>query len=390
MFRIGREEADAASRVIMSGSLFRITGKYEETLNFEREFKDKMGAGHCLCLSSGTGALSAALAALGVGPGDEVIVPAYTFIATAVAVLAVGAIPVLADIDETLTIDPADVGKKITKRTKAIVPVHIWGLPCDMDALMALARQHGIFVVEDACQAIGGEYHGKKLGTFGDCGAFSFNFYKIISAGEGGALVTDDQALYERAIIYHDCGSRFWPYGKPIEEPFFTGVNMRVNEITGAVLREQLKRLDGILADLRRVKGTIADAVCSLPGIRLNPCNDPEGDCGLLLPFTFGDTETAMRFEELTGGVRPINTEKHVYSAWEPILSKRGAHSEGLNPYRNPLNQGLNMDFHKDSCPRTLDILSRSVYHSVHCDWDGDKIRETVLKLSEAAETVTR
>lgn len=385
MFRMGKPEADAAARVIMSKSLFRINSEYQEVNSFEREFKEKIGAEHCLCLSSGTGALSAALAALGVGPGDEVIVPGYTFAATAVAVLAVGAIPVIAEINETLTLDVDDVERKLSPHTRAVIPVHIQGFPCDMDRLVALAKARNFFIVEDACQADGGSYKGKCLGTLGEIGTFSFNYFKIISAGEGGALVTDDIKLFERAIIYHDCGTPFWSYEQEITEPLFVGINLRVSELTGAVMREQLKRLDGILFDLRRVKRQIMDATGGLPGIRFNPSNDIEGDCGTCLPFLFDDAATAERFENLIGGVRPINTGKHVYAEWSPVLEKRGAATPALNPYNNPLNKGLNMDFDKDSCPRTLDILRRSVYLMTHCDWTEAQVQEKIDLIRSAA-----
>ena len=389
MFRMGELEVKAVEKVLMSHKLFRIgEGEEMQVNSFEKEFREKMGVGHCLCLASGTGGLIAALSALGVGPGDEVIVPGYTFIATAIAALAVGAIPVVAEINETLTLDMDDVEKKITPNTKCVMPVHIQGFPCDMDKLMALKEKYGFYVVEDSCQADGGSYKGKRLGTIGDCGAYSFNYFKIISAGEGGAMVTNDIDLYQRAIIYHDCGSAFWSYETPITAPLYTGTNMRVSEVTGAIMRAQLTRLDGILDDLRRVKRTIIEAVKDIPALKPNPSNDMEGDCGVCLPFIFDDVETAIKFEKAVGSSRPINTGKHVYSNWTPILEKRGAHSSALNPYENPKNAHLRLDTTADCCPKTLDILSRSVYIMLHCDWDEAKINEVIAKIREAAATL--
>lgn len=386
MFRIGKEEVDAVSRVIMSGKLFRINSPEREAENFEHEFKDKVGSAHCLLLSSGTGALTAALAALGIGPGHEVIIPAYTFIATAVAVLSVGAIPVLCDVNETLTMDMDDMERKISPHTKAVMPVHIQGFPCKMDRLMELAKKHNFCVVEDACQAIGGTFNGKYLGTFGDAGAYSFNYFKIISAGEGGALVTNNLKAFERAIIYHDCGSMFWSYEQPIQEPAFIGTNMRVSEITGAIMREQLKRLDGILTDLRNVKKYISEQTQGYAGLRCNPSNDEAGDCGVQLSYIFDDEAKATKFEELVGGTRPINTGKHVYSEWSALLEKRGGHSKEANPYFFEQNKGLNMDFTPDSCKKTLDVLRRSVYIGLHCDWDEAKIAEKIALIRSAAD----
>ncbi|MCL2833754.1 MAG: DegT/DnrJ/EryC1/StrS family aminotransferase [Treponema sp.] len=376
MYRWGKEEAEAAARVIMAGSMFRIKSKYNEVFGFETEFKKKIGAAHCIAMNSGTGAITAALAALGVEPGCEVIIPAYTFIATASAVLSVGAIPVICEVDSSLTMDPDDVEKKISKYTKAIIPVDIAGFPCDMDRLMALSKKYGLAVVEDACQADGGSYKGRRLGSIGDIGAFSFNQAKIISAGEGGALVTNNLKLFERAVIFHDVGAPFWPYEQPISAAPFNGRNYRVTEVTGAILREQLKRLDGILADLRRVKKTIMDAVKDV--VNFAPSNDIEGDCGVQLPFQFSAIEQAIKFEKQIGAERPINTGRHVYSNWSSILEKRGGHSEGANPYTYPANRGLNMDFNKNSCPKSLDYLSRTVYLKINPDWTDAEIEEKI------------
>jgi dTDP-4-amino-4,6-dideoxygalactose transaminase len=390
---MGKEEADAVTRLIMDKALFRIGGKYEEVNNFEKEFREYMGVEHCLCLSSGTGALMAAMAALGIGPGDEVIIPGYTFIATAVAVLAVGAIPVLAEVDETLTLDMKDVEAKISKNTKAVIPVHIQGFPTNMDALAALKKKHNFYIIEDACQSDGGSYKGKRLGTIGDCGAFSFNYFKIISSGEGGALVTHDINVFQRAIIYHDCGTAFWSYPQPITEPLFTGVNMRVSEITGAIMRVQLTRLEGILSDLRRIKKQILDGVSGVPGIRPNPSNDLAGDCGVCLPLIFDTAQLAEKFEQAVKAAgldcnRPINTGKHVYSAWTPVLEKRGAHITGMNPYFSPENANLHKDVSTDSCPKTLDCLSRTVYLMINCDWNDAEVNQKIETLKTAAKAL--
>jgi dTDP-4-amino-4,6-dideoxygalactose transaminase len=370
MFRWGQEEADAASRVIHSGSYFRINSQFNEVTNFEKELKEKMGVAHALSLTSGTAGIITALVALGIGPGDEVIVPSYTFISTASAVLAVGAIPVICEVDDTVTMDPADVERKVSKHTKAVIPVHIQGFPCDMDGLMALSKKYGFFVIEDACQADGGSYKGRRLGSIGHFGVYSFNWFKIISAGEGGALVTNDLKHYERAIIYHDTGSNFWPYEQKITEPSFNGINYRISEITGAVLRVQLSRLDGILGDLRKNAKAIKDGCADIPGVGFAPSNDFAGACCQTLAFQFGSVEDAVKFEAAIEGTRPINTGKHVYSNWPMVMTKRGGHSDASNPYLWAANQGLNMDFGPDSCPQSLDALSRTVYMAINPDWN--------------------
>ena len=185
MYRIGQEEIDAVAGAITQKSLFKINKTLQETMHAEQEMQALFGTAHPLLMTSGHAALVSGLVAMGIGPGDQVILPAYTYIATAMAVVAAGAIPVIAEVDDTLTICPADVERKITGHTKAIIPVHIQGFPSNLDALSALAKKYGVMILEDACQSVGGHYHGKRLGTVGDAGALSFNYFKVITAGEG-------------------------------------------------------------------------------------------------------------------------------------------------------------------------------------------------------------
>ncbi|MFA5206883.1 MAG: aminotransferase class I/II-fold pyridoxal phosphate-dependent enzyme, partial [Lentisphaeria bacterium] len=192
MYDIGQAEIEAVIKVITSKQFMRYRGgEGGYTEQFEKALQDKFQVRHALTVNSGTSALIGALAAMGIGPGDEVIVPAYTWVATAMAPLAVGAVPVMADIDESLTIDPEDIGRKITPYTKAIIPVHMINQPCDMDAIMAIAKKHHLLVCEDACQACGVSYKGKRVGTIGHTGALSFNQFKNITCGEGGAVLTN-------------------------------------------------------------------------------------------------------------------------------------------------------------------------------------------------------
>lgn len=387
MFRIGKEEIDAAARVIESKQLFRINEGLKETEHFEEEWAKTIGTKYAICVSGGTAALIAGLVGLEIGPGDEVIVPGYTFMATATAVLAAGAIPVIAEIDDSLTLDPVDVEKKITKNTKAIIPVHICGFPSNMDKIMELAKKYNLKVVEDACQADGGSYKGKRLGSIGDAGGFSFNHFKIISAGEGGAFVTDSRKVYERALVYHDGGSQFRPYVTGLEIQPFMGAQYRISEILGAILRVQLTRLDGILTDLRRVKKTIMQALSNVNNLSFIMSNDIEGDCGTVLAFSFADEKTARAFAGSPGinGSLPIDSGKHVYSNWAPVLKKRGGHNIDVNPYYMEKNKGLNMDYSEDMCPATLDILARTVFIHINPDWTDEQVNKVVSSCREAA-----
>ncbi|MBQ9552751.1 MAG: aminotransferase class I/II-fold pyridoxal phosphate-dependent enzyme [Clostridia bacterium] len=373
MYRIGREEIEELKRVIEAKDLFKINGGLQESKQVETKLREKLGAAHGILMTSGYAALVSALVALGVGPGDEVIVPAYTYIATAMAVVGAGAIPVLAEIDDTLTIDPTDAKKKITPHTKAIIPVHIQGFPCDMDRIMALAARHGLLVLEDACQADGGSFKGRRLGTIGSAGAFSFNFFKILTSGEGGALLTNDRQVFERALIYHDSSAiaYFGDQLSNIETEEFCGSEFRSNELCAAVLNIQLERMDGILTDLRANKKYMMDR---LDGVcRFVPSNDLQGDCGTTLALQFESEAAARRFAAAKGinGVLPIDTGKHVYRHWTPIMKKRGALHPLMDPFKMEANKDIVPDYTEDMCPQTLEKLAKAVY--INVDPDDDK-----------------
>ena len=388
MFRIGTEEIEAVKKVIESRELFKCNGGLQETMHCEQELRELFGCQNAILMTSGKAALIAALVACGIGPGDEVIVPGYTYIASAMAVLATGAIPVIAEIDETCTIDVNDAERKISKYTKAIMPVNIQGFPCDMDALMNLAKKYNLKIIEDACQADGGSYKGKRLGTIGHAGALSFNQFKIISAGEGGALLTNDRTLYERAFIYHDSSAVAYFGGQldEITEPQFCGVEYRTNEIAAAVLREQLKKLDGILADLRKNKKNIMEVLQN--DFRFIPSNDLAGDCGTTVAFAFDTEEAARKFATADGvkGTLPIDTGKHVYTHWTPILEKRGAFNPLMDPFNMQANKNLNQNYSMDMCPKTLDILAKTVYVGVNPDWSDAEVEKVIAACSATAE----
>ena len=388
MFRVGKEEAEAVSRVILSGSYFKTRNVYNETEQAENEMKELFGVKNALTMTSGMAALVSGLTALGIGPGNQVIVPAYTYIATAMAVVAVGAIPVIAECDETLTIDPEDVKRKITPATKAIIPVHIQGFPCNMDAICAIAKEHDLKIVEDACQADGGKYHGKRLGTIGDAGALSFNQYKLMSTGEGGALLTNDNLLYQRALIYHDSNAVafFGDQLKDVQEKMFCGVEYRTNEIQSAMLREQLKRMDSMIDSLRIIKKRVMD---ELEGeYRFIPSNDIEGDLATTVAFAFDTPEKANKFAEAKGGVVPINTGKHIYKYWTAIMEKRGAYNPLMDPFKMEANKDIIPDYTDDMCPKTLEILARTVYVGIHPDMKDEQVAQLISECREILKTL--
>jgi dTDP-4-amino-4,6-dideoxygalactose transaminase len=328
-----------------------------ETGKFEQELCHTIGVEHALAVNSGTSALIGALVGAGIGPGDEVLVPAYTFVATAAAPLAVGAVPVLVEIDESLTMDPGDLLCKITPHTKAVIPVHMRNLVCDMDAIMKVAADYGLVVVEDACQAVGVRHRGRRVGSIGHVGAFSFNRYKNISSGEGGAILTGDRRIHARATMHHDVGS----YDRPgwIEtEALFPGMNLRMPGLCAAVLRPQLARIDAQLDRRRERRRMVLDQITSVwKQARPAPHHDEADAVGLAL--TFDDPAEAKAFAECgakLGAQRLIDTGSHVYANWRSVLAKR-AHHPALDPHKWAHRT---IDYSPDSCPATLDILARS------------------------------
>ena len=386
MYRVGKEEAEAVSKVILSGSYFKVNNVYGETEKAENEMKELFGVKNALLMTSGMAALVSGLTALGIGPGDQVIVPAYTYIATAMAVVAVGAVPVIAECDETLTLDPDDAQRKITSATKAVIPVHIQGFPCNMDAICAMAKKHGIKVVEDACQADGAKYRGRRLGSIGDFGALSFNQFKLISTGEGGALLTNDEGLYQRALIYHDSNAVvfFGDQMKNVSEKAFCGTEYRTNEIQAAMLRVQLGRMDPMIDDLRRIKKRIMEELKDK--YRFIPSNDSDGDLSTTLAFAFDSPEAANKFAAAKGGAVPINTGKHVYKNWTQIMEKRGAYHPLMDPFKMAANKDIIPDYREDMCPGTLDILSRTVYVGLSPDMSEERVGNIIKECREISE----
>ncbi len=354
--------------------LFRYYGPTEEPSKveeLEKRFAEKMGAKYALAVTSGTAALVTALQALGLGPGDEVIIPAYTWIATAAAVVSVGAIPVVAEVDESLTLDPADLPKRLSPFTRAIIPVHMRGVPCRMNEIMAFARAHNLKVIEDTAQADGASYHGQRLGTFGDVGCFSLQFNKIITAGEGGLIITDDQTTYQRAMMYHDVigGQR---NNIPAAEVLW-GINFRMPELLAAVALAQLDKLDPLLDTMRVYKGILQAAlqpVAETQGITLQQIPDPQGDAGIAFILFAHSAEQAKALARAISAENveayslydPAEVDYHVYTHWIPIVEKR-AWNAANQPWASAPRS---VDYSPQACPRTLDLLSRAVHIDVN------------------------
>jgi len=352
---IGREERDAVLAVVESGHLFRYgrpdDPAFKRTVyTFEQELAALCGVRHALATTSGSASLVASLLALGLSPGDEVIVPAYTFVASYSSIIFCGGVPVLAEIDESLNLDPGDVERRITPKTKAILPVHMLGNPCDMDPILEVASRRGLGVIEDACQAAGGSYRGRRLGTLGRIGAFSLNIFKTITAGDGGAVVTDDTELYERAFAIHDQGHRPDRTGVEVGARSILGLNFRMNELTGAVALAQLRKLDRLVATLRQKKARLKERIAGIPGVRFRTLPDPGGECATLCTVLFDDAVRASRVAARLGTTTVDRSGWHVYANMEHV-------SRWLAEHGRPHGKG--------AYPRTDDVLSRAINLSV-------------------------
>jgi 8-amino-3,8-dideoxy-alpha-D-manno-octulosonate transaminase len=392
---LGSEEADALADVIAGRSLFRYKGGLETgtVAEFERAACAFLDCRYAVAVANGTAALRCALAALGVGCGDEVIMPAFTFVATVNAVVTAGAVPVFAEIDDTLGLDPSDLDEQITDRTAAIIVVHLENVACDLDALLAVAERRGIPVIEDTAQSFGSTYRGRALGTFGALGTFSLQQEKNITAGEGGLVATHDETLYLRAARFQDQGGQFVTSyassrGEELTESF-AGENLRMGELAGAVAGVQLERLPGILDALRSSKARIVGSVGDIDGLARRRRPDPDGDGSSSVTWFLPDPALAKRFaaalraEGIPCAQMYRGLPVYLNAA---VLARRTASEKGgpwacaEHPTDRTYGPGL--------CPRTEALAARSVivpigvgYRKTDCDDIANAVRKVACRL---------
>jgi len=390
---IGEEEVEAVAAVVRSGNLFRFLDReHSRCTELENHFRDMTGCAHALAVGGGTAALISALAGIGIGEGDEVIVPGYTYIASASAVLICGGVPVIAEIDASLTLDPRDIEPNITERTKAVMPVHMRGIPCDMDPILDIAHRHGLLVIEDAAQACGGSYKGRRLGSLGDVGCFSLQQFKVMTAGEGGMVVTDRRDVFDRAAIRHDSAMCFWNPEDTTVQPF-PGENFRMNEMEGALGCVQFGRIEGILERTRAIQRRVRAGIAGLPGITLHQPPDPEGDCGITATFFLDSADQAKRCAKaLQAEGIPAGSmydagipDRHIYCYWEYVMQKTSGDAHGW-PWTSPRHDP-SRTYRPDMCPRTLDILGRAVVLPIsqtYEDRHADLMVQAVRKVAHA------
>jgi len=384
---IGEEEKKEIMDILETGIFMRYEFHDErqgiyKVKEFEEAVAAYLGAGHALGVTSGSAALKVALTALDVGPGDEVIVPAFDFIATYEAVLEAGAIPVMADLDESLNLDPRDIERKMTHRTKAVIPVHMCGAPADIAEIMKVAAVHDLLVLEDNAQALGGSWQGKKLGTFGNMGILSFDYYKTITTGEGGMVVTNTRNLYERADWYHDHGHDHNPaVGRALEGRSFLGFNFRMNEFQGAVGLAQLRKLDYIIKEQRKNKALIKDALGAIDGIGFRKMFDPDGDTATFLGFNFPSEDLTRTFQKALAdeGVASIYYKEnawHYAPRWEHLIAWATANSKQY-PFRNSAYGGT-VTYDVAAIPQAEDLIGRTLFMIIPVKMSDEK-RDGIL-----------
>lgn len=363
---LGKEEIKEVLAVIQSGSLSRDYGpdSQQAVLRFEQAFAKKLNAGYALGVTSGTAALKTALAAAGVGPGHEVIMPCCTFISSPGAAISLGAVPVFTEIDESLSMDPNDIEARITPHTRAILPVHLYGVPCRMDEIVEIGKRHKLPVVENGALSCGTMYRDRYIGTWGDLGIYSLQIVKVLTAGEGGVLVSANADLYERAVRYHDQGlyrSATRMSGFELHHEEFLGENFRISEFTGACALKQLEKLDRITGDLRVNYKRYRAGVASISGLEAQPVNDDHGALATRWGLRFDKVETCAQFSAAlrTHGLSPglMYGGKPIYM--QPKILNQVMHVIEANPWTSAMYKGNTRGYHVGMCPCSEEIMQR-------------------------------
>ncbi|MCH7878126.1 MAG: aminotransferase class I/II-fold pyridoxal phosphate-dependent enzyme [candidate division Zixibacteria bacterium] len=360
--QLSEDTIDLVVKTLKSESLFRYYGPklMGNVRLLEQELSRDFGQAHALALSSGTAALKTALAALGIGPGSEVIVPACTFVACAGAVVTSGAVPVFAECDKTLGLDPGRLSSALSPNTRAILVVHVKGVPARMDILRKFADANNLRIIEDASQAYGAEYAGQRIGSWGDVTTVSFQLNKTISSGEGGAALFSDDRLYARAIMYHDQGMlREFKMDSPPDA--IVGENLRMSEISAAILLEQVRNSPAMFKDMRARKRRIRQAVSSLRGLQLRELTDESGDDGSALCMYLEKPGAARFFRKALNAenVTCENLAKYLTYFYSAVFSQRQAVDPGCS-FNCPRN-GRKVEYRRGMCPNTEQLLERAV-----------------------------
>ena len=393
----GEEEKKEISDVLDTGILFRYGFEKErkgiwKVAEFERRFASMCGASYSLAVSSGSATLRVALAALGVSPGDEVITQGFTFIATWEAIIESGAIPVFTEVDDTLCMEPADLERKITERTKAIIPVHMIGAQANIKEIMTIANRHGIPVIEDTAQAAGGTLDGNYLGAFGAMGIFSFDPVKTMTTGEGGMIITNEKDLYLNCSAFHDHGHEHLPdVERGLDNRRFPGFNFRMMELQGAIGLAQLAKLPFIIQEQKKNKERIKNTLQRIEGISFRRILDPDGDTATFLAFFLPDAQKARRFNQVlsknnVGAIYYKDNTWHFYPNWHELFKGTTLCKSGW-PFKNNI-RGADLLYRNDALPKTDALFERLLVYPISVKMPEERLAHMITAIEAAAQEV--
>lgn len=387
---IGAEEEALVLDVLRRKEPFRYYGGDPAkpppmTAQLEKEFREYIGTDYALAVTSGSAALEVAMAACGIGPGDEVIVTAWSWIACFTTIVRVGARPVLAEIDESLNLDPKEIARLTTPKTRAVIVVHYQGVAAAMEPVELEAHRRGLYVIEDCAQSLGTRYRGRQIGTWSDIATFSFQYNKVATAGEGGMIVTRDQRLYERAVRMSDLGSYRPVHAAqvPAKEPAFAGGQFRMSELTAAVALAQLRKVDRIRAHCRALQARVVGRLQGLKGLKLRPVADPAGDFGFEPYLLLDDPALVGPFRDKLDA-RNVNCGQRTgtYPQYNRDYVKTGlAHAPGASPFRE-FKDWPAPGYRPEDFPRTEDLTKRFIALPLgwlYTEADADYIADAVL-----------
>jgi 8-amino-3,8-dideoxy-alpha-D-manno-octulosonate transaminase len=390
----GEEERKEVNDVLETGILMRygFDGPRKgiwKAKELEKALCERLGCAYAQLTSSGTTALTTAMAALGIGAGDEIIMPSFTFVASVEAVLSVGAIPVIADVDDTLTLKPESVRAAITPRTKCVMPVHMCGSMADVDALLRICKEHHLVLLEDACQSTGATYKGKALGTIGDAGTLSFDFVKTVTCGEGGAVLTNDDRIYEQCDHFSDHGHDHKGVDRGADEHPFLGYNFRISELHAAVGLAQIRKLDRFLELQRSHQQALKAILAQVPEITWRTVPDPEGDSGTFLSWFLPSEEITTAVIEgfkakgiLAGNFYWYNNNWHYIRKWHHL---KEAHS--LYPLNEAQLNALEVIRQQDFSVSDA-VMSRCISTAIQLGWTSGQIDAKGRAMVEVIQAV--
>ena len=384
----GALEKEQVQDVLDTGVLMRygfdgMRQNHWKAKQLEEALTQNMQTGYAHAVSSGTAALTVALASAGIGAGDEVIMPTFTFVASFESILALGAVPILVDIDDTLTLNPEAVEKAITKNTKVVMPVHMCGSMADLEALQSICKKHHLLLLEDACQAIGGSYHQKPLGSIGDLGCFSFDFVKTVTCGEGGALITNNKTFYENAHMYSDHGHDHFRNDRGAETHPFLGYNFRISELNAAVGCAQINRLEEFVAIQKKHYSVLREVLGSVEGVTFRRVPEGGEENYSFLNFFLPTEELTRKAHKALGGAGVdgcfywYDNNWHYYRKWEHLI-----HKKSLGKLSQDVLERL-PDYTTSVFSASDHWMGRTISCLIKLGWTEEEVRKRAQKMAD-------